>query len=352
MANYEKINRRITDRLTLVNEIKGFLINSGLFTLVAEKQYVLFDKQWNTNEVRPISYNMVFKHKDGAYFTFGIGYTSNNYPEEVIYTRVSNGVAPTLLDDGSIQYPNDTNHARMDRLRSDSTNYYAVTRISLPLRSMYLINTGNIVVFVFEVAGGVYLHHALGKYEVYGNASGGEFCGGTQYSNYDYVQGAHGRNSYEDDIATYTVHPFANQHTSYIGRNENHSGGGSFAIINNKYVEINALGTITSPSTQPFYQDYMSCYMIAHAYHQRGVNLYNGRSIMYPIEWIGVFLTSSVTKPAIPLMYTNEVCRLNVSNIDGGSIVDDKWLCFPLITKSAGLEWPNTKGNGVAYKIK
>lgn len=352
MPNYEKINRRITDRLTLVNEIKGFLINSGLFTLVNEKQYVLFDKQYTTNEVRPISYNMVFKHKDGAYFTFGIGPTSNDYPEEAIYTRVSNGAAPTLLDDGTIQYPNDAGQARMNELHSRRTQYYAVTRISLPLQSMYLINTGNIIAFVFEVAGGVYMHHVIGKYETYGGAVGGEFCGGTQYSENEYIQRANEIGSYDDDIARGTVHPFANKQTTETGRNEIHSGAGSFAIINNQYVCINGLGVPVYSSNEPFYQNYMSCYMIAHAYHQRGVNLYNGRSIMYPIEWIGAFLTSSVNKPAIPLMYTNEVCRLNVSNIDGGFIVDDKWLCFPLITKSPGLKWPNTKGNGVAYKIK
>lgn len=351
MAYYEKVSRRITDRLTLVNEIKDFLTKSGLFTLVSEKQYVIFDKQWKTKEVRPISYNMVFRHKDGAYFTFGIGYTSNDYPEEAIYTRVTNGTAPVLLDDGLIQYPNDGGTVRMDRMGSRGTaDYSAITKISFPLQNMYLINTGNIIVFVFEVAGGVYMHHALGKYETYGNVQGGEFCGGTQYSNYDYDTSR--PPVYTNDMPNYATHPFANEHAQYIGRNENHFMTGSFAIINNKYVEINALGTVTSSNSQPFYQNYMSCYMIAHAYHQRGVNLYNGRSIMYPIEWIGAFITSNIKKPAVPLMYTNEVCRLNVSNIDGGSIVDDKWLCFPLITKSAGLKWPNTKGNGVAYKIK
>ena len=60
MAYFEKVTKRITTNELLINEMKDFMIKSGLFVLLEEAK----DAQRTV---------FTMKHKDGKYFTFVIG---------------------------------------------------------------------------------------------------------------------------------------------------------------------------------------------------------------------------------------------------------------------------------------
>ena len=333
MAYFEKVVKRITTEESLINEMKDFLIKSGLFVFVEEAK----DSQRTV---------FTMKHKDGKYFTFAIGTIAYDTTggQTNIWTKVFVN-KPTItsisVQDGS----NKIELTRMSYCRNCAFSFFA-----LPILNMYMVNTGSFVVFVFEVSGGVYVHHAVGKYDSYGGLAGGELAGGTQItldnnldtSSNGYVGLPHG-----------TTHPFfvgwgrgseARQAVDYAG---------SHIVLNNEYVVVSALFEWQESSGSSDYnRNHKRAASTPYPFVNNGTNRFNGRTPMYPLNWYAWFPLADIRPPAIPLFYTNEICILAINGIDDGSIVDDKWLCFPLIARKGHNNYTVTGNVGIAYKIK
>ena len=334
MAYFEKVTKRITTNELLINEMKDFMIKSGLFVLLEEAK----DAQRTV---------FTMKHKDGKYFTFVIGRIAYRHSDTQvnIWTKVfvnKPTITSLTVQDGSDNISFDG----MVRCRNCANSVF-----TLPILNMYMVYTGSFVIFVFETKGGVYVHHAVGKYETYGNISGGETAGGTQFelNNSIYMSG-----DGVISLPSSTTHPFL------VGLgNGNARGGdiqysGSHIILNNEYVVVSAYyeyNAEANNSNTPT-RTYKRVSTFAYPFVKNGTNRFNGRTPMYPLNWYATFPTSDIPQPAIPLFYTNEICILAIDGIENASVVDDKWLCFPLISRKGTGDYTMTGNVGIAYKIK
>ena len=334
MAYFEKVTKRITTNELLINEMKDFMIKSGLFVLLEEAK----DAQRTV---------FTMKHKDGKYFTFAIGQIAYHHSGSQVNIWTKMFVNKPTIDSQNVRDGSDNNGlVRMVRCRNCANSV-----ISLPVVNMYMVNTGSFVIFVFETNGGVYVHHAVGKYETYGDISGGETAGGTQFAlNNDIDMSSNGAMYFSSDI----THPF------FVGLgNGGTSGGdiqysGSHIILNNEYVVVSAYyeyNAEASNSNTPT-RIYKRVSTFAYPFVKNGTNRFNGRTTMYPLNWYATFPTSDIRQPAIPLFYTNEICILAINGIENASVVDDKWLCFPLISRKGTGNYTMSGNVGIAYKIK
>lgn len=333
MAYYEKVIKRITTEESLINEMKDFLTKSGLFVFVEEVK----DSQRTV---------FTMKHKDGKYFTFAVGMISYDATVGVvnIWTKVfvnKPTITSTSVRDGS-------NDIKLTRVSYQSN--CAFSFFKLPILNMYMINTGSFVVFVFEVSGGVYVHHAVGKYDSYGGLAGGELAGGTQISL---------DNNLNNDDDGYVSLPAKNTHPFFVGWGRGdrpkHSikYSGSHIMLNDEYVVVSGLFDWSeSTGSTEYYRNHKRVTNTFYPFVGRGTNRFNGRTPMYPLNWYARFPLSDISRPAIPLFYTNEICILAINGIENGSIVDDKWLCFPLIARNGTGDYNVTGNVGIAYKIK
>lgn len=322
MPSYEKLTGKILSDLELARTIRNFAITSGLFTdagnINGEKEFSL-------------------RHKDGVYFNLKF---NNSDMYGCMTKSLPTGSFSSLLPSkDSAAYVN---------------NEYNLTRTSgliFPLINCFLINTGNFIAIVVEIKNGVYRHFVLGKYQTYGNIDGGEIFAGTatgvgsginQTSRY--LWGA------ADDKSYYMITPFTWGMVSNYW--VNNGIGGTWVRRDNVYIPLAVNNWwVNTSSVEPYIS-------MQHGFQQNtyfygfGANQFNGRVPMYPLEWLIRFPNSTIVKPAIPMFYTNEICKLNIDNIIPETIINDNWVVFPIITK-LGLDYEyGTLGQGVAYKIK
>lgn len=334
MANFEKVTKQITTEDALINEMKSFMIKSGLFSFVEEEK----------DSSRTV---FTMKHKDGKYFTFAIGKVAyrTSAGQTNIWTKMFVN-KPTIDSQNVLGGSENNDLAGMIRCRNCANSV-----ISLPVVNMYMVNTGSFVIFVFEVSRGVYVHHAVGKYETYGDVSGGETAGGTQFALNNNIRTSDNGNI---SLPSDTTHPFLTGTGGSYARNGDIQYAGSHIILNSEYVVVSAYyeyNSEASNSNTPL-RTYKRVSDSTYPFVNKGTNRFNGRTPMYPLNWYAAFPTSDIPQPAIPLFYTNEICMISINGIEDASIVDNKWLCFPLIARTGTGDYTMTGNVGIAYKIK
>lgn len=243
--------------------------------------------------------------------------------------------------------------------RNTEYNYTWTSGIKYPIPTVHLITMGKLVAIVLEVKTGIYRHHIFGQYTPYNPQQvGGEFIGGTVTFNYNYTGYAspvqlHDQNAAYFPLSSnpmYFISPFAHGlTTSYYTQ----QFGQVFIRDGDVYVPLavndwwNSRDSGGGQLTMKFgFQ--RSAYFTSYSPNQ-----YNGRVMMYPIDWHFHYALNETNPPLIPAFFTNDICLLNITNLNAGVVVNDDWIVFPVVTKQTNLTGEfSTNNEGVAYKFK
>lgn len=227
--------------------------------------------------------------------------------------------------------------------------------ITYPIVSRHFFTNGKLVVMVLEVQTGVYRHHAFGKFDMFGNGDGGEFVGGTAASKVDTAlrllpkQTSVG--SYNHIHTSYLVHPFLFGLVSgYDGSSQTSTDSKRTWIrYGAKFIPI--CGT----SYNTYSTNIQYCVGYNTPFYGGDANTYNGRSMLYPILWSITQGSGSSGNPLQtiqqqPAFYTDLVALVDTTRVMPEDVLNNDWVAFPLITKSATVSDTGTPHHGVAYK--
>lgn len=315
----EKISNKINTPAELATAVKNFAIQHAGFT--------------DAGAISNANTAFSLRSPQGIYFNF-------RFTNDAVETIMSNSKLSSYTING-ISY---SDYAYRPN-QYPTWNYTCTANFTYPLVGATLITMGKLVAVVMEIKVGIFRHHVFGKFDSYDpNLSGGEFASGTTTYNSSFNS-----DSRKPTLSEFSDNLFSNSslHSPFsYGLNTSSSVskyGISFIRKDNEYIAVQALSSVNI--NKCFYQ--VGSYFTNYAPNQ-----YNGRVMMYPIE---LYYQSDRKNYAqfIPMFYTQDICRLCVSNLQPEDIVNDDWIVFPIVTKQNNPQNDyGTTFDGVAYRFK
>lgn len=320
---YQKIATKCTDSEQLISELKAFTLANSNFKDAGN---------FATG-------TMCLQGETGWYYNFTFSKTK-------IKTAITKNKPSSAIN---------INDRDRDALNNTSFNVCTTVHTEYPFVTRHFFSDGSLVVMVIETAQGVFRHHAFGKLSSYGNLDSGDFCGGTvtfySYSSNNKVTGTGKVNDYSYVSSANFFHPFIaseNYNTGYLSTYE-------YAY---NWVRQ---GDVFFPTTgyNGYSGNYSNKTIVATNKNTpwiNGYNSYNGRTMLYPLQFdtCKLYELANNTGQTIsirPTFYSNMVALLNIRYNLPEDIINNDWVCFPLVTKLENLaDEISTTYYGVAYK--
>lgn len=313
----ERISNKINTPAELATAVKNFAIQHAGFT--------------DADAITDANTAFAVRSAQGIYYNFR--FTNNTIETVMSSSKLANFNVVSFNNyiTNSTDYP--------------TWNYTYTANFTYPLVAATLITMGKLVAVVIETKTNIFRHHVFGKFDVYNpRQNGGDFASGTTTNVYSL--------SSDKNLPTFSSFKDNLGENSYIhspfnwGRNSSSNVdrvGASFIRIGDNYCPVHIVGA--SRTTQYFVQ-------VGSYFTNYSPNNYNGRVMMYPIELYYQANSSKNTQLA-PMFYTQDICRLCVSNLNPYDIVNNSWIVFPVVTK---INKPqndiDSAFDGVAYKFK
>lgn len=315
----ERIANKINTPAELATIVKNFAIQHAGFT--------------DAGVISDANTAFAIRSPQGIYYNF-------KFANDTIETVMSNSKMPNFTVVGFSQYTGNPT-------KYPTWNYTYTANFTYPLVGATLITMGKLIAIVIETKVNIFRHHVFGKFDTYNpNQIGGEFASGT--TTYIY---SGSNNTALPTFDSFTDRLYSNsnntQHSPFAWGGSSssivHKLGASFIRIDNNYSPVNILGM--NDVTQ-------YCVQVGSYFTNYSPNNYNGRVMMYPIELYHQPNYNN-NSPLIPMFYTQDICRLCVSNLNPYDIVNDSWIVFPVVTKIANPQSDRSSAfDGVAYKFK
>lgn len=318
---YQKIATKCIDAKQLISELKSFTLANANFKEAGD-----FGDG-----------TMCLQGETGWYYNFT--FTNNRIKTHITKDKPSSKINITSDD--------------RDYYQNTSFNLCTTSHTDYPFITRHFFTDGSLVVMVIETSQGIYRHHAFGKLSSYGDSNSGDFCGGTVTF---YRKGYDNRLNNNGNVDSYGyansqryIHPF-------ITSNYNTYDNLLYGEYAYNWVRHEDVFIVTSGYNA--YASYSNNNTLTAVNYNtpwiNGYNSYNGRTMLYPLQLDTCKLydlTQSNTPAIRPTFYSNMVALLNIRYHLPEDVINNEWVCFPLVTKLENLtDEISTVDFGVAYK--
>lgn len=322
---YVKHSAKINTREELALAVRQFAIQHGNLTDAG-------------NIGEPTQFSL--RNRNGWYFNF-------NFTHEMVATTCTREKPNGSITEGIGAWYNYNSN--------ENTKYnYAVTyRLQFPLVSLHMISMGKQVIIVMETANQVFRHHVFGNMELFNDPNGIEFVGGTN-AKYNYLYDNNYNNLY--NVSQTNFHYYETRYElatpflfgSMSSGTRTVDKAGAFIRQDDKFIILNAHGL----SVQTNASNYLKTGLSYGNWTAMYVNDYNGRVQMHPYMVHYHYGFNTVSNPAVPYAYSNDIFIVNCRNIEPAQIINEDYIVFPVVTKLTTNAEFQTGNLGYAYRIK